>query len=65
MVERLRAAFDDYWKRVTPDDRGRVRFVIGHPDDPETFLQSGDWYLPSVPWNHAQISGGARQAGSW
>jgi len=65
VVARLKAAFDDYWKRVSPDDRGRVRFVVGHPDDPETFLQPADWYLPSVPWNHAQISHGAKQAGTW
>lgn len=62
---KLRAGFDAYWKRVTPNDRERVVHIIGHPDDPETFLHSSDWYLPRVPWNHAATSNGAKLAGSW
>lgn len=65
VVRRLKQAFDDYWKRVTPNDRDRVTFVVGHPHDPEVFLQSMDWYLPAVPWNHQQTSQGAKQSGTW
>ena len=61
----LRAAFDDYWEHVTPGDRARAEFVIGHPADPETFLQSGDWHLASVPWSHVMIARGAKEAGDW
>jgi len=62
---KLAAGFDAYWKRVTPNDRDQVVHIIGHPDDPETFLHSSDWYLRRVPWNHAQTSNGAKLAGSW
>ena len=64
VVKQLKQAFDAYWKRVTPNDRERVKFIVGHADDPETYLQSMDWYLPNVPWNHAQTSRGARQCGT-
>ena len=64
-VEQLRYGFDAYWKRVTPNDRDRVYAVVGHPDDPETYLHPMDWYLPDVPWNHAMISKGSSQCGSW
>jgi arylsulfatase A-like enzyme len=65
VAAKLRAGFDAYWKRVTPNDRQRVVHIIGHPNDPETFLHSSDWYLPWVPWNHAKTSKGAKLAGSW
>jgi len=65
VVARLKEAFHAYWKRVTPGDRDRVKFIVGHTADPETFLQSMDWYLPNLPWNHAQVSAGASQVGEW
>ena len=61
----LKQAFDAYWQRVTPNDRERVTFIVGHRDDAETYLQSMDWYLPNVPWNHQQTSRGAPQCGTW
>jgi len=65
VVAQLKQAFDAYWKRVTPGDRDRVKFIVGHMADPETSLQSMDWYLPSLPWNHAQVSAGAPRVGEW
>ena len=65
VVKQLTQAFDAYWKRVTPNDRERVTFIVGHPDDPETYLQSMDWYLPNVPWSHRHTSLGAPQCGTW
>jgi hypothetical protein len=65
IVEQLNHAFDQYWQRVSPNDRDRVTFVVGHPCDHEVFLQPMDWYLPSVPWNHQHTSQGASQSGSW
>lgn len=65
IVKRLQQDFDRYWKRVTPNDRDRVNFIVGNPTDPETYLHSMDWYLPSLPRNHAQVSAGAPQVGSW
>ena len=65
VVRELTQAFDAYWKHVTPNDRERVKFIVGHPADPETYLQCMDWYLPRLPWNHAHVSAGAPQAGSW
>jgi arylsulfatase A-like enzyme len=65
VVERLKKAFDAYWRRVTPNDRDRAKFIVGHPSDPETYLQSGDWYLSYVPWNHQHASSGVARCGTW
>ena len=65
VVQRLKRAFDAYWRRVTPNDRDRVKFIVGHNRDPETYLQSMDWYLPDVPWSHRHTSQGAAQCGTW
>ncbi|MCB1122997.1 MAG: arylsulfatase, partial [Verrucomicrobiae bacterium] len=65
IVERLRQDFEAYWHHVSPGDRDRVVHVVGHPDDPETFLSSSDWYAPRVPWNHAHTSMGQTIQGTW
>jgi hypothetical protein len=65
VVEKIRQAHKDYWARVTPGDRDQPRFIVGDPKDPETFLTASDWYLPDVPWNHAQIAAGNPAVGSW
>jgi arylsulfatase A-like enzyme len=65
VVSALQEAHKAYWKRVSPGDRDKPRFIVGHPQDPETFLQSADWYLPKVPWNHAEVAAGKPYAGAW
>lgn len=64
-VEMIREAHRDYWAKVTPGDRDVPRFTVGDPADPEIFLQPSDWYLPDVPWNHAQVASGSPHAGAW
>jgi arylsulfatase A-like enzyme len=61
----IRDAHKAYWERVSPGDRDKPRFIVGHPKDPETFLQPADWYLPSVPWNHALVAKGPHCIGAW
>jgi hypothetical protein len=39
--------------------------IVGDERDPETFLHASDWYLPQVPWNHAQVAAGPTAAGDW
>ena len=65
VVSTLQDAHQAYWQRVSPGDRDKPRFIVGHPQDPETFLQSADWYLPRVPWNHAEVAAGKPYAGAW
>ena len=65
VVKQIRQEHKKYWERVSPGDRDLPYFIVGHPNDPETFLSSSDWYLPSVPWNHAQVAKGSSQAGTW
>jgi len=65
VVERIRNEHEIYWEQVTPGDRELARVVVGHPSDPETYLHPSDWYLPTVPWNHAQVARGPSQSGSW
>lgn len=65
VVERMQQDHKDYWANVTPGDREQPRFILGTTNDLETFLQPSDWYLPDVPWNHAQVASGSLFAGSW
>ncbi|MCU0871923.1 MAG: hypothetical protein MUE50_06215 [Pirellulaceae bacterium] len=61
----IRRDFDAYWARVTPGDRDRVEFIVGDDRGPETFLHASDWYLPKLPWNHAQVAAGPSAVGDW
>ncbi|ADE53627.1 arylsulfatase [Coraliomargarita akajimensis] len=66
VVASIRAAHKAYWTRVTPNDRERPRFILGHHRDPELYLTPSDWYLEKeTPWNHAQIAAGDPAAGAW
>lgn len=65
VVENLRSAFDDYWEHVSPGDRDRAIPIVGHQQDPETYLHSSDWYLEAVPWNHMSTSQGRKFSGDW
>lgn len=65
VVQKIRKAHTKYWKKVTPNDREKPRPIIGNTISNELFLSSSDWYLPQVPWNHAQTSKGSPLSGSW
>jgi arylsulfatase A-like enzyme len=65
VAAKLRQEFDVYWSKVTPGDRDRAVSIVGDERDPETFLHASDWYLPQVPWNHAQVAAGPPAAGDW
>jgi arylsulfatase A-like enzyme len=65
VVETIRQQHKAYWERVCPGDRDKPRFIVGHPNDRETLLQPADWYLPSVPWNHAEVAKGPNRIGAW
>lgn len=65
VVEKIRKDFDTYWSKVTPGDRDRAEFIVGDVRDKETFLHASDWYLPSVPWNHAMVASGGAFKGDW
>jgi hypothetical protein len=65
VAAKLRQEFDAYWSKVTPGDRDRAVPIVGDERDPETFLHASDWYLPQVPWNHAQVAAGPTAAGDW
>ena len=38
VVRTIQDAHKAYWERVSPGDRDKPRFIVGHPKDPETFL---------------------------
>ncbi|SDX69344.1 Arylsulfatase A [Lutibacter oricola] len=65
VVKKIQKAHSKYWKLVTPNDREKPRPIIGNSVSNELFLSSSDWYLPKVPWNHAQIAKGSPLSGSW
>ncbi|GAB3649870.1 arylsulfatase [Echinicola sediminis] len=64
-VEKIQNDFTAYWKKVSPGDRDKPQFIVGHEADPETYLTSSDWHLPQVPWNHAQVAAGPSNVGTW
>ena len=65
VVQKIRKAHTKYWKKVTPNDREIPRPIVGNAASNEIFLTSSEWYLPDVPWNHAQIAKGSPLSGSW
>lgn len=65
IVDNIRKEHEAYWNKVTPGDRDLPHFIIGHPDDPETFLSTSEWYMAKELWNHAQIAKGSPLAGKW
>ncbi|NIJ43752.1 arylsulfatase A-like enzyme [Wenyingzhuangia heitensis] len=65
VVAKIRKEFKQYWKLVSPNDRELPKTIVGHPNDKETYLTPSDWYLPKVPWNHAQVAEGKPLSGSW
>ncbi len=65
VVAEIRDEFEVYWKLVSPNDRELPKIIVGHPNDKETYLTPSDWYLPDVPWNHAQVADGKPVSGSW
>ncbi|MEM9528070.1 MAG: sulfatase/phosphatase domain-containing protein, partial [Bacteroidota bacterium] len=65
VVEKIRREHQHYWSKVTPSDRVPPRHIVGHHRDPETYLTPSDWYLPKVPWNHAQVATGSPAVGKW
>jgi arylsulfatase A-like enzyme len=65
IATQIRQAHKAYWQHVTPNDRDAPLTIVGHENDPETFLHPSDWQLPDAPWNHAQIAAGNPQVGEW
>ena len=65
VANQLREDFDQYWAKVSPNDREIAYTVVGHPSDKETFLSSEDWYINKAPWNHYSVAKGDKKCGSW
>ncbi|AWW29603.1 sulfatase [Echinicola strongylocentroti] len=55
----------NYWKNVSPGDRDKPVYIVGHEADPETYLTSSDWHLSKTPWTHAQVASGPSNIGTW
>jgi arylsulfatase A-like enzyme len=65
IVEKMTTSFDEYWKRVSKDDRELPKTIIGTEHDGEIFLTTSD-IRNSLVWNHGQVSGGKFVAdGEW
>ncbi len=65
VVNDIQKQHESYWSKVAEDDRKPPRFIVGSEADKEVFLHPSDWYLPDVPWNHAQVGKGSTFVGEW
>lgn len=66
VVERLRADYQQFWKKVAPR-LTPVRIDLGNPRQNPTVLCSQDWYMPNgnPPWNFGSIKKLPKVTGPW
>jgi len=67
VVERLRDAYEAWWKSLEPALDRTVRHVLGGAENP-LVLNSHDWLMPGVEpaaWHQVQIQRGALINGPW
>ncbi|MFI3248513.1 MAG: arylsulfatase [Rikenellaceae bacterium] len=64
VVKSLLADFEQYWQRVTPDDRDAPLPIIGSEFDAEIVLSTSE-YVDSQSYNHNHTSKGLRLDGKW
>lgn len=64
VVSSLLAKFDEYWQRVTPNDRERPCPIVGTEYDTELLLGTSE-YFDSDGYNHNHCGKGDRLDGDW
>ena len=68
MVTQLRAAYEDWWTKVTERADEKIPIEIGGDRIPQTLLNSHDWHNVEEPlcvWNQCQVRQGIEYNGYW
>ncbi len=64
VIARLLADFDEYWEKVSPNDRDQPLPIVGTQFDCEIFLGTSE-YFDSAGYNHNHIGTGVPLDGYW
>jgi arylsulfatase A-like enzyme len=68
VVTQLRAAYEDWWTKVTERADEKIPIEIGGDRIPQTLLNSHDWHNVEEPlcvWNQCQVRQGIEYNGYW
>ena len=65
VVEKLRAAYEEWWTDTSTRFGEHCEIVIGSDKENPARLTCHDWHAPEVPWNQRQIRAGLKANGFW
>ncbi|WP_145062673.1 arylsulfatase [Adhaeretor mobilis] len=68
VVEKLRAAYEDWWQSLQPALARHAEIVLGNPEENPSRLTCHDWLTDDgghSPWNQATIRAGQSTVGDW
>jgi len=65
VVDRLRAAYEDWWTDTSARFGEYCEIVIGSDEEDPARLACHDWHAPEVPWNQRHIRAGLEANGFW
>ncbi|GJM34967.1 MAG: N-acetylgalactosamine-6-sulfatase [Saprospiraceae bacterium] len=65
-MEELKAAYDEWWRDISPSYQDQPYIIIGHQKDNPTTLYCHDWHTEKVsPWHQRHIRQGYEDNGHW
>ncbi len=65
-MEALKAAYDEWWREISPSYQDQPYIIIGHEADNPTSLYCHDWHTEAVsPWHQRHIRQGYEDNGHW
>ena len=65
-MEEFKAAYDDWWKEISPGYKDQPRIIIGSEAENPSTLYCHDWHTDEVsPWHQRHIRTGYTDNGHW
>jgi len=65
VVDKLRAAYEDWWTDTSARFGEYCEIVIGSDEENPARLTCHDWHTREIPWNQRQIRAGLEANGFW
>ncbi|MGF1581943.1 MAG: arylsulfatase [Gemmataceae bacterium] len=65
IVKRLTAAYESWWKDISPSHKKNTWIVLGSSKENPSRLTCHDWHGNQVPWNQRHIQKGQTANGYW